>query len=478
MLIVQPYYLFWQESFLRLLAMTYFLAFASLYVQIPGLIGAKGVMPAKLVLDWVRRSAGNYPYFQFPTLFWLGSSNAALKGAAIAGMTASLLTILGAPAAPLLAVTWVIYLSFRNVGSDFLCFQWDALLLEMGFIAIFFAIQSPPPPMLVYVLWFLNFRFIFASGIMKFVWGSDEWRDLSAMCCHYETQPLPNKAAYYVHQLPAWMGKATVVAIYLWEIVLPFFIFGPLWMRVVVCVLLILLQVNIFLTGNFAFFNILSAVLCIPMVMDLNPGMLFSGLEASPVVPSNLWVNGALSLVGCVLMVMNVAEFGINVIRHPRIVKILYPFTLAKYLAPYYIVNGYGLFSHMTSKRYEVVVEGSNDEKTWQAYEFKWKPGDLAKAPCQVAPHQPRLDWQMWFLPFNRYQHNSWLTNFMSRLLEGEPDVTGLLHTNPFAGAPPKYVRSVVYLYHFTDLKTKRETGCWWKREFAGVFSPTLSLKK
>lgn len=474
-MLVEPYYVFWQDTFIRLMAATYFCAFLSLYVQILGLIGSRGIMPVSQLLDWIRtRIRGGSLYLQVPTVFWLNSSDRALRVAAIVGMAASLLIVLGAPAAPLLFVTWAAYLSFRTVGVEFLSFQWDSLLLEVGFLAIFFAIQTPPPPLFVYLMWFLLFRFMLLSGLVKFVWGSGEWRDLTAMRYHYETQPIPNRVAYYMHQLPDLFGKLTVIMVFVWEMILPFFIFAPSSVRVVVFVLMVLFQVILFLTGNFAFFNILSAVICLPLLMDVNPGAFFSGWAAEPVIQTNMVLNGFLTLFAAVLLMMNVAEFLIAAIRHPRLSRALSPLTFGKYLAPYNIVNGYGLFSHMTTKRYEIEIEGSRDGQNWIAYEFKWKPGDLKRAPPQVAPHQPRLDWQMWFAALGRYEHSSWLTNFLARLLEGAPEATQLLAANPFPTDPPKFIRCQLYLYHFSDLETKRKTGQWWTRKHVGMFSPML----
>ena len=140
---------------------------------------------------------------------------------------------------------------------------------------------------------------------------------------------------------------------------------------------------------------------------------------------------------------------------------------------PLRIVNSYGLFAVMTTERPEIVVEGSNDGATWLAYEFPYKPGDLRRAPPIVAPHQPRLDWQMWFAALGNYQSNRWFVGFMLRLLQGEPSVQRLLQYNPFPKAPPKYIRARLYQYHFTKFG---QPG-WWKREERGLYFPAVSLK-
>ena len=148
------------------------------------------------------------------------------------------------------------------------------------------------------------------------------------------------------------------------------------------------------------------------------------------------------------------------------------------WLASFRSFNSYGLFAVMTTSRPEIIVEGSNDGITWLEYEFKYKAGDLKQRPKFVEPHQPRLDWQMWFAALSDYRHNPWFVNFCSRLLEGSPQVLGLLERNPFPNAPPRYVRAVVYDYHFTDFSTRRRTGAWWRRERKGEYVPVMSLRE
>jgi len=130
----------------------------------------------------------------------------------------------------------------------------------------------------------------------------------------------------------------------------------------------------------------------------------------------------------------------------------------------------------MTTFRPEIVIEGSNDGENWLEYGFKYKPGDIKKSPPWVEPHQPRLDWQMWFAALGGYQNNPWFVNLMVRLLEGSPDVLRLLGKNPFPNGPPRYVRALLYEYRFTDLGTKRATGDWWRRELKGVYFYPISL--
>jgi hypothetical protein len=151
--------------------------------------------------------------------------------------------------------------------------------------------------------------------------------------------------------------------------------------------------------------------------------------------------------------------------------------TVADYLQSFRIVSGYGLFRVMTKSRPEIIVEGSADGIEWRPYQFRWKPGDLNRPPGWNAPHQPRLDWQMWFAALSDYRHNPWFISFLERLLENAPQVTNLLATNPFPHEAPRFVRARLYEYRFTTAEEHRATGAWWKREEAGEYLPAVSLE-
>jgi hypothetical protein len=142
-----------------------------------------------------------------------------------------------------------------------------------------------------------------------------------------------------------------------------------------------------------------------------------------------------------------------------------------------YLTNTYGLFAVMTKSRHEIIVQGSNDGTQWRDYDFKYKPGPVDRAPRWVAPHQPRLDWQMWFAALGTYRDNPWFVSFVLRLLQGSPEVLALLRPDPFQGTAPRYIRALVYNYTFTDFETRRRTGAWWKREPLGTYLPAVSLQ-
>jgi hypothetical protein len=142
---------------------------------------------------------------------------------------------------------------------------------------------------------------------------------------------------------------------------------------------------------------------------------------------------------------------------------------------PFHIVSPYGLFSVMTTERDEIIVEGSDDGQQWREYEFRYKPGDIKRAPPWNIPHQPRLDWQMWFAALDDPQRLPWFSRFLERLLENEPSVTGLLEKNPFPDKPPIYVRAEFYEYTYAG--NDRAPGQWWERRLAGLYFPKARLK-
>ncbi len=479
-------YILTRWIFLRLLGLVYVIAFLSIFVQLSGLFGSNGIAPIHEYLDLIFRHFSSGSYALAPTIFWLNSSDLVLRLTCGSGVALALLLILDV--APLFCAVglWGLYLSFVVAGQDFLSFQWDSLLLETGFLAIFLSparflprrsISGSPPIAMVWLMRWLLFRLIFESGCVKLLSRDPSWRNLTALNFHYQTQPLPTWIGYYAHQLPSWFQKFSAVSMFGIELSIPFLIFLPRNPRILAFFAFLLLQTLIGLTGNYCFFNILTMCIALFLLddqffMDWLPQLKFPKSIPSPLTKTRKYSFAALAAV--VLTVSGAKFLGMfngNVYQTP----LKYAVALAE---PFRSINNYGLFAVMTTTRPEIIIEGSNDGKTWMAYEFKWKPGDLTTRPKFAQPHQPRLDWQMWFAALSDYRSNPWLISFMARLLEGKKEVLGLLKDNPFPENPPRYVRAVVYEYRFTDLKTKRETGAWWTRESKGIYCPVLSLKK
>jgi lipase maturation factor 1 len=453
--------------FPRFLGGVYFVVFLSLLVQVRGLYGSNGILPISLYLKALRREAGKQAYYICPSILWLNSSDRAIVGTAALGTILSILLMAGGPPMPLLILLWLLYLSFVSAGQEFLAYQWDTLLLEVGFMTIFLPLAAPAPPLVVFCYRFLLFRFMLSSGAVKLLSKDPTWRDLTAMCYHYQTQPIPNRVAWYAHQLPVRIQKLSTLATLVFELGVPVLALGPQPARIFCFIIMILLQVLIFATGNFAFFNILTMVLALPLLDDGIVGTLLQ-LPAASVPEPVAWL---VSAIFGIFLLLNLGQLALLWYR-PHWLHLL----LVR-LSPFMISNHYGLFAMMTTDRFEFVIEGSNDGNEWLPYEFIWKPGDPKRPPRQVAPHQPRLDWQMWFAALQPNYVEPWLRNLIVRLLEGAPPVLSLLAKNPFPGTPPSQIRLTVYRYTFTDRATRRSQGLWWNRDLLGRFKP-MKLQK
>jgi hypothetical protein len=484
--------------FLRSLGLIYLIAFVSLWTQIIGLVGSRGITPAKAAMTMIHRQVeaqriGLDRYHLVPTLCWISSSDACLKLQCAAGTALAVLLIIGIAPAPCLFLLWLIYLSLSTVCVEFLSFQWDILLLQTGFLAIFLAPlqlrprlfrEAPPSRLVLWLLRWLLFQLMFESGCVKLVSGDPAWRHFTALSFHYETQPLPTWIAWYAHQLPAGFQKASTLIMFGIELVVPFLIFAPRRLRRFACGALVLLQVLIMLTGNYCFFNLLTIALCLLLLDDAALRRFLPGkprcLPSLNPQPSTLnprrWppqITVPLACVSIAIGLMHLGSLSRQMLPWPR------PFLAAYvWLGPFRTFNSYGLFAVMTTTRPEIIIEGSNNGVDWLPYEFKYKPGDVKRRPRFVEPHQPRLDWQMWFAALSDYRRNPWLVNFCVRLLQGSPSVLALLERDPFPKAPPRYIRAVVYDYHFTDFATRRKTGAWWRRQKAGDYLPPMSLRE
>jgi lipase maturation factor 1 len=492
-----PTYLLVRWLFLRGLSLVYFIAFLSLSVQITGLVGSDGIMPAKQVLQaYEQNIAGPARFYAAPTLCWFNAEDSFLRVQCFAGVLLSVLVMLGIAPTPCLFLLWLIYLSLSVVCTVFLGFQWDALLLETGLLAMFFAPlrlwpnlsrENPPSRLVLWLLRCLVFKLMFLSGVVKLASNDVSWRNLTALTVHYETQPLPTWTAWYIHQLPVWAHKVSCLAMFGVELIMPFFIFLPRRIRFIAFWLFVLLQIAIALSGNYTFFNLVTVVLCIPLLDDRALAHFTPRKWAErtmdalrPSRPHRLPLRIArASVIGLLAaVVLGVSTLEVTGRLGVRWSSSSFLVRLHSWIAPLRSVNGYGLFAVMTKERPEIIVEGSNDGVTWLPYEFKYKPGDLKHRPRFVAPHQPRLDWQMWFAALGDVRHNPWFINFCVRLLQGKPEVLALVKTNPFPDQPPKYIRAHLYDYRFTNFEQRRADGSWWRREFKREYCPPLSLNR
>lgn len=455
--------------FPRLLGVVYLLAFVSLLVQVRGLYGSGGILPLRDFAVALRRNLGVAGCRHFPSIFWFNTSDSFIFGAAGMGVFMSILLACGIATIPALILLWLIYLSFASLGQEFLSYQWDALLLETGFMSIFLPLATPAPPLVCLAYQFFIFRFMLSAGVVKLSSGDPNWRKLRALFFHYETQPLPNRVAWYAHQLPEWLQKLSVLGTFFFELLVPFCCLGPAPLKLVGFCLLVLFQGLLMLSGSYGFFNILTIVLCVPLLDDRYMG-LFGSVVALPAQADSAFVVALASTIFTLFLALNVLQLIRLFYRHPLVSRLL------AFLRPWYVSSPYGLFAVMTVDRFEFVIEGSNDLKSWQAYEFRWKPGDPAVPPRQAAPHQPRLDWQMWFAAMPSPYYDPWFIRLVERLLAGDAATLSLLKQNPFGAAPPHQIRALYYRYRFTTPEERRRTGCWWHRELVGTFFPPVSL--
>ncbi len=430
----------------KALAIIYLIAFVSFGVQAPGLIGSRGILP------W------GHSDFALAALAWTGAAIAV--AAAIARSQSRVQRAA-------FAALFALYFYAVPAGQIFMGYQWDYLLLEAGFLAIFLTADLQR----VWLFQWLLFRLMFESGAVKLQSHDPTWKGLTALTYHYWTQPLPTPLAWYMAQAPLRFQKASAGFVFGVEMALPFLMFGPRRLKQMAACGTALLQVLILLTGNYTFFNWLTIALCLFLLDDTFWGSRWSSLRDTRTAPrANRFVSAALVL--GILAVSCTQIAGMFGSRLPGVFR-----AAEAWAAPFGVVNEYGLFASMTTTRPEISVEGSNDGVQWTPYVFRYKAGPLDRAPAWVAPYQPRLDWQMWFAALGNYPENPWFSAFLMRLLQGSPPVLALLDRDPFAGKPPKYVRAQIYEYRFTDFATRRKTGAWWTREPAGTYFPAAGLR-
>jgi predicted DCC family thiol-disulfide oxidoreductase YuxK len=484
-----PTYLTARDLFVRALGAIYLIAFVSLWFQVDGLIGEQGILPVGQHLQLAREQLGSDAFFLLPTLCWFSSSNTFLHFLCGAGAVLSILLMTGLAPVLSLALLFVLYLSLTIAGQTFLSFQWDILLLETGFLALFFApwqwrmkmgSTTPFSSVGFFLLKLLLFKLMLMSGVVKLTSGDDSWWNLTALDFHYWSQPLPTVIGWWADQHAEWFKKFSVAFCLVVEIIVPFFIWAPRRLRHIAAGLLIFLQLAIAATGNYCFFNLLTIALCLLLFDDT----ILQMVGRDSVEPKDLTLRGSTEsrptkIVAITVLVITLPINAMLIFsafkpsaEWPRPIA-----TVAGYLESFHIVNGYGLFRVMTKTRPEIVIEGSADGNEWRPYEFRWKPGDVNRAPPWVAPHQPRLDWQMWFAALGSYRHNPWFIGLLERLLRNAPDVTALLARNPFPDAPPQYIRAKLFEYHFASAEEHRATGAWWTREERGEYLPRVSLE-
>jgi hypothetical protein len=466
-----PDYWFARLVFDRGLAAVYLVAFTAAGLQFRGLLGARGLLPIPQYLSqvsfWARPSLFHFRYSDrlFAAVAWSGAALAAAMAAGLGGAV----PLWGAMLAWL--VLWGLYLSIVNVGQLWYGFGWESLLLETRFLAVFLGnSRSPPPVLLVWLLRWLLLRLEFGAGLIK-LRGDRCWRDLTCLRYHHETQPMPGPLSWFFHHLPDPLHRVEVLANYVAQLAAPLALFAPQPAGTVAAAVMIVTQLWLVASGNFAWLNWLTIVIACSVVdTSLAGRMLPSPPHLAPAPP---WYAALVIAYAAAVAALSYRPAR-NLLSRRQLMNASFD--------PFHLVNTYGAFGSITRQRYELVIEGTADpapgpQARWLEYEFQGKPGDLRRLPPQVAPYHLRLDWLMWFAALSPAYAEPWLSRLLQALLAGDPDVLRLLRVNPFPTRPPALVRVSRYHYRFTTWRQLRQTGAWWERVPAGMYREPVTLR-
>lgn len=465
----------------RGMAALYLLAFLVVLRQFKPLLGDRGLLPVRAYLR--RRT-----FRQAPSLFHFHYSDRFVDMVTWAGIALSALALCGVAEAGSVwislgtwLVLWFLYLSIVNVGQSFYAFGWESMLLEAGFLTAFLGPDRMQPSVLpVLMLRWMLFRTEMGAGLIKL--RHDRcWRDLTCLFFHYETQPLPNPLSWYFHRLPAPLHRFSALFSHFVQVIVPFGLFAPQPVASVAASLIIFHQLWLIISGNYSWLNWLTVVLGLAGFSDATLG---AAVRASmvPLAPRPLAFDVLLYLLSAVIVLLSIQPAR-NLLSRNQAMNRSYN--------PLHLVNTYGAFGSVTRSRYEIVIEGTEEgfvtpHTPWQEYGFKAKPGDRRRMPPQVAPWHLRLDWLVWFLPFSVsitgngvqvWSYEIWFLRLIRNLLRGDRDMLKLMGINPFAGTRPRFVRALLYEFHYTDRRQKRETHAWWIRRMVGVYLPPISLE-
>jgi len=490
--------------FLRALGLIFYSAFFSLAFQIKGLIGPHGILPAGQYLEALLERFGHASYWYAPTLLWFSSSNRMLMGICWIGMIASVLLVLNFWPRGMLAVCLVCFLSFVSAAQNFSAYQSDGMLLETGFLALFFAPRGWRPgwgetSLPSRASWFLLvwecFRIYFESGAAKIMGGDPEWRNFTAMDEYYQNGPLPTWIGWYMQHWPHWFHVATAFGTLALELALAWMMFLPRRFRIACFCIVTPWQIGIILSANYTFLNYL--VLCLGFLL-LDDKLLERFLPRSwkedfrarreakrAEVQSAQKSWREMLHVQWRAVTLAVTAVMLAWIFYATTVEMLWlvwpvglPTSPVSALEPFRIANRYGLFAVMTRGRYEIEFQGSQDGQTWYVYPFRFKPQDPAKAAGIYAPYQPRFDWNLWFASLSNWRQEPIVPRTEQALLRGDTDVLLLFAGNPLPKEPPKQVRAVLWQYWFTTPEEKRASGMWWRREQLGLYAPVLEREE
>lgn len=458
----------------RGLAGIYLIAFVVAVNQFRPLLGTRGLTP----VPWF---TSHTSFWQSPSVFyWYYSDRfaAALQwlGVALAALALSGLSErFGTPASMVVwGLLWAIYLSIVNVGQVWYGFGWETLLLECGFLAIFFGARDTAPPVLViWMFRWVTFRIMLGAGLIK-LRGDPCWRDLTCLAWYFQTQPIPNPISWLFARLPLAADKAGVLFNYLAEVVAPFgYLVPKAAVRRIAGGITVLFQLTIWVSGNLSWLNWLTIVAALSAFDD---GMLRHVLPVhpGPLEPLAFPHQVAVAALAAVVAMLSVRPV-LNLISNSQMMNASFE--------PLHLVNTYGAFGSISQDRYEVIIQGTADSiitpaTQWREYQFKAKPGDVMRRPPFLAPYHLRIDWLMWFAALDREYADPWFVPLVARLLQNDPGTLGLFarNGNPFPDRPPRWIRVQLYLYKFATPEQRRATGAWWTRTYVQPYLQPLSL--
>jgi Lipase maturation factor len=465
-----PDYWLARTAFQRGLAVIYLVAFLTAARQFRGLLGEHGLTP-------IPRFTARVPFRRSPSLFQLHYSDRFFAATAWGGvvlaaaLAAGLADLVPLWAAMLLwALPWALQVSILNVGQTWYGFGWESMLAEAGFLAIFLGNRTTAPPVLtLYLLRWLIFRLEFGAGMIK-MRGDRCWRDLTCLRYHHETQPMPGPLSWFFHHLPDPLHRVEVLANHVAQLIVPFVLFFPQPVASVAAAIVIVTQLWLVASGNFAWLNWLTIVLAASVVDDRAVSF---GLTEPRFTATPGWFEGLVIALTALVAVLSYQPAR-NLVSRIQLMNASFD--------PLHLVNTYGAFGAITRRRYEIVVEGTcdpvpTDRAEWREYEFKGKPGDPRRMPRQFAPYHLRLDWLMWFAALSPRYADPWLPRFLDALLRQDRHVLALLRSNPFPDAPPTLVRAQLYRYRYSSWPELRATGAWWERTFQREYLAPVTLR-
>jgi Lipase maturation factor len=477
---------YWLTRFvmLRLLGIVYAVAFLVAVKQIVPLIGSHGLLPMDLFLNRVQSALGSpvAGFIRLPSLFWFAHSDAVLQTAAWIGFALSCVVVAGYANAILMAVLWALYMSFVHIGQDWYGYGWEIQLLETGFLAIFLCPlfdgrpfpKREPPLVIIWLFRWLIFRIMLGSALIK-LRGDACWRNLTALYYHFETQPIPGPLSRWFAFLPHWILRAGVLFNFLAELISPWFAFYPRIGRHMAGVVMVLFQLTLISSGNLSFLNWLTIVPALACFDDsfwskILPGALVRHARAAAgAAQPGLPMRRTAWAVAVIIALLSIQPV-VNLISPNQIMNTSFD--------SFDLVNTYGAFGSVGKERLNVVFEGTDaavpdTNAVWKAYPYQALPVALNKRPPQIAPYQPRLDWQMWFAAMSTPDQYPWTLNLIWKLLHNDPGALNLFGGNPFPKKPPRYIRAVLYRYQFAPPGNPK--GDWWQREELGLWLPPLS---